>query len=157
MNLLQDILDCLPGLLGNWWHILPVGESITTSTNLLDGTLDKGTLGNAGTEEDGVKSQENPAALDEDDCGTEKTEPQSELEPSNQRHAGVIVLLDKSAKGVTKTRRGRLLASWGGWWRRDCWKQDGAGVGQDVESAVNGEWQQSERVLLRNEPNEGHC
>lgn len=156
VNLLEDILDSLPSLLGNWRDVLSVGKTITTSSNLLNGSLHESALRDAGTEEDGVESEDDPAALDEEDGGSEKTEPESELECGDKRHAGVVVLLDETANGVTKTGRHGLLAGWGDWWWLDGGEEDGASVGQHVEGAVDGEGQESEWVLLGEEPDECH-
>lgn len=62
VHLLKDALGSLPGLLGNRRNVLPVCEPVTTSSNLLDGTLDKSALRDAGAEEDGVENEDDPAA-----------------------------------------------------------------------------------------------
>lgn len=156
MDLLQHTLGRLPSLLGNWRDILSVGKAITTSSNLLDGSLHESALRDTSAEEDGVKSEDDPAALDEEDGRSQQTEPQSKLKAGNKRHAGVIVLLDETANGVTQTGRCGLLTSWGDWRWLDGGEEDGAGVGQHVEGAVDGEWEEGKWVLLGEEPDEGH-
>lgn len=94
--------------------------------------------------------------LGKENSRSQDAEPQSKLETGNQRHASVVVLLDETTKGVAQSGGLRLLASWGDWRWLDSREDDGAGVGQNVEGAVDGKWEEGERVLLREEPDEGH-
>ena len=60
MGLLGNALELVPGLAGSGGSVLAVGKAVTASTCLAEHALDKGALGNAGAEEDGVDDEEDP-------------------------------------------------------------------------------------------------
>jgi len=155
-GLLDTALDGLPSLTDSWWHVLSVGNGITTGAELVDGTLDKGALVEASAEEDGVDDDEDPGTLLEENGGTEETEPEDDLEDGDNSHAEVVVVLDEVTNGVAKGRRGRLLAWLGGWLRLEGWDQVGTGVSRNVEDRIDGEWQDRKSGLLGEQPDEGH-
>ena len=155
-GLLDTALDGLPSLTDSWWHVLSVGNSITTSAELVDGTLDKGALVEASAEEDGVDDDEDPSTLLEEDGGAEQTEPQDDLKDGHNSHAEVVVVLDKVTNGVAEGRRGRLLAWLSGWLRLESWDQVGASVSRNVEDRIDGEWQDRKSGLLGEQPDKGH-
>lgn len=152
---LEHILGGLPGLAGGRWDILALSKSVTTSTKLSDHALDEGALADACAEEDGVCEEDDPAALNKDESGAENAEPKRKLESGHNGHAGVVVVLNKTANGVCKATSW-LLACGSGWlWLQD-WEKDATSVGEDVEDAVDGVWEKRERVLSGEEPDQGH-
>ena len=155
-SLLDTALDGLPSLANDWWHVLSVGDGVTAGAELVDGALDKGTLVEAGAEEDGVDDDEDPGALLEENGGAEEAEPEHDLEDGDDGHAEVVVVLDKITDGVAEGGRGWLLAWLSGWLWLESWDQVGAGVGCNVEDRIDGEWQDSKSSLLGEEPDKGH-
>lgn len=154
VSLLGDTLDLVPHVARSRGHVLPVRKSVTASTQLVEHTLNESALRDAGTDEDGVDGDEDPAALLEEKSRAEETEPESNFEPSDQGHAGIVVLLDEAANALTKTT---LLRACGGILGvLDHGEEDTAGVGSDVEDAVDSKRQDGEGDLLGEEPNKGH-
>lgn len=85
-SLADDALEGAPGVAGCGRGAL-VGElGIDAGGQRVDGLLDEAALCNAGAEEDGVDSEEDPAALLEEKCGAEDAEPEGDLEEGNERH-----------------------------------------------------------------------
>jgi hypothetical protein len=122
-------------------------------------------LREACSEEDSVDTQQDPAAFAKGDGGQEEADPQEDFEAGNRKHSAVIVVLDeladrvgRGALGFWSAGRGGSSASWGGFWRGDGRDQVGAGVGCDMEDAVDGEWEEGEWSLSGVEPDEAdHC
>lgn len=156
-SLLNATLDRGPDLTNRRGKILAVGNGITTSSQLIDGLLDKGALCEASPHEDSVDGNENPRALGEEDSGEKKTEPKSNLKDSNKGHGAVVVVLDKVTNGIGKSRSLLLLAGRGLWLRLEGWQQVGASVGCYVEYGVNGERQNGKWDLTGEEPDKSHC
>lgn len=156
MSLLGNALELVPGLAGSGGSILAVGKAVTASTCLAEHALDKGALGNASAEEDSVDDKEDPGALLEDDGRSKNAEPQGQLKSSDQRHAGIVVLLDEAADSVGKTGGSRLLSGGGDRRRLESGKQDAASVGCNVEDAVDSEGEESQGHLAGEEPDKGH-
>lgn len=133
-GLADNVLEGAPALADRWGNAL-VGElGVKTGSQLGDGTLDKGALGEAGAEEDGVDRDEDPGALLEEESRTEDSEPQSNLEDGNQSHAAIIVVLDELANHVRGSRSLGLGTGCGCSRRRlDGGEQVRARIGSDVE------------------------
>jgi len=155
-GLLDTTLDSGPSLTDSWWHVLSVGDGVTTSAELVDGTLDESALVEAGAEEDGVDDDEDPSSLLEKNGGAEKTEPEDNFKNGDNSHAEIVVVLDKVTDSVAESRRRWLLAGLSGWLRLESWDQVGAGVGRNVEDGVDCEWQDSKGGLLGEQPDESH-
>lgn len=104
-KILSDIgsLDCLsgevlgssPGLLGSGWDILLVDLLVNERTGMREGALDEGALVESRTEENGVKTKQDPCALAECQGREKETAPESNLECCHKGHAAVIILLHK--------------------------------------------------------------
>lgn len=113
----------------------------------MDGTLDKAALAISSPQEYSVDSEEDPAALLEQDCGTKNTEPEEDFKSSDKSHRGVVIFLDEFANGVSCGRRFRGgSAAWrstgSGLLRgRDGGKDVGTRVGRNMEDGVDHEWQ----------------
>lgn len=90
-----EVLGSSPGLLGSGWDILLVDLLINKRTSLREGALDKGALVESRTEEDGVKTKQDPRAFAEGQSREEETAPESDLKCCHKGHAAVIVLLHK--------------------------------------------------------------
>jgi hypothetical protein len=126
--------------------------------------LNESALSEASTEEGGVDSDQNPRTLLECDSREEKTAPEQDFEDSDEAHGSIIVFLDELANHIS------VWVCLGGWlgagagtccgsnWlaRLDGGNEVCAGIGRDVEDRVDTEWEHSERVLGREEPDEGH-
>lgn len=102
VDLLKHVLGSVPGLASSWRNILALSERITASTELLDHALHKSALADAGAEENGEESQNDPASLDEEDGRAKDAEPQCQLKASDERHTRVIVVLHEAAEGLSK-------------------------------------------------------
>lgn len=156
VSLLGDAFELVPGLAGSGGSVLAVGKAVTAGTGLAQHTLDESALGDAGAEEDSVDDEEDPRATLEDDGRSEDAEPQSQLESRDKRHAGIIVVLDEAANGLGNAGRGGLLAGGHDGRRLDGREENAAGVGGDVEDAVDGEGQESQGHLAGEEPDKSH-
>jgi hypothetical protein len=156
MCLGSSALEPFPTAPHRRWEILSLSEGVTTGTHLLERTLHEGALRDAGPQEDSVDNQQDPGTFGEDDGGEEQTEPESNFQGSHEAHAEVVIFLNKTTDAVAQSGCLWLLASWCWRWWLQSWEEDAAGVGSDVEDAVDGEWEESKRILAREEPDEGH-
>jgi hypothetical protein len=156
VGLLGDTLELVPSLAGSGGSVLAVGKAVAASTGLAEHALDESALGNAGAEEDSVDNEEDPRALLEDDSRSKDAEPKGQLESCNERHAGIIVVLDEAANGLGDAGGGGLLAGRHDRRRLESGEEDAAGVGGNVEDAVDGEGQESQGHLAGEEPDKGH-
>jgi len=157
VGLLEDVLGGLPTRADRRWDVLTVGVLVTAGGDLLDHALDESALADAGAQEHGVEHEDDPASLGEDDRREQNAEPKCELETGDEGHAGVVVFADELGDGLAQGAGSGLLAgSAGGWCGCDGGKEDAAGVGEDVEDAVDGIWSEGEDVLAVEEPDEGH-
>lgn len=96
MHLASHTLDILPHTLRRRRDILSVGHSITPSTHLPDHALHKRALRYPRPQKDSIDHQQDPAALLEQDGGTQDPEPEEHLQRSDDRHTGVVVVLNKA-------------------------------------------------------------
>lgn len=162
MELLSATLDGVPDLTSCRGGALSADKGVHAGVELRERALDVGALGEAGSEEGSVDSEQDPGSSLEDDGGEENADPEEDLEGGDDRHGRIVVLLDESTNLIGErigslgsgrgTRNGlgsRLRSSKSG-------NEVGAGVGRDVEDRVDGVGNQSERVLRREEPDEGH-
>ena len=117
--LLDTTLDSTPALSDGRRQVLAVGNSVTASAQLVDGRLHEGALVEAGSEEDGVDSNQDPRALLEKESRDAQTEPESNLEDSDKGHGRIVVVLNEVTNGVSEARRLGLLASSDSWLRLD--------------------------------------
>ena len=157
VHLFQDILRLSPSRADGRRDVLTVRQSVTTGSDMANHALNKCALADAGAQESGVQGENDPAAAGEEDGRTHKAEPQRKLEAGNERHAGVIVVLDEAADGVGHAGSLGFLTRRSRWRGADSGKKNAAGVGQDVEDAVDSVWKESKRILARKEPEKGHC
>ena len=152
MRLRRGPLGTLPHPSSRGRDILPLRHRIPALPHLPQHALHKRTLANPRAQEDRVDDDENPASLLEHEGGAEETEPQRDLEAGDDGHAGVVVVFDEAADALAQSagfgflalgRRGRWL---------DGREQDAARVGCYVEDAVDGEGEEGEGGLAREEP-----
>lgn len=154
-GLLDSALDSSPSLANSWGQVLTVGNGITTSSQVVDGLLNKGALVETSSQEDSVNDNEDPRALLEENGRAEQAEPKGNLKNGNQGHGAVIVVLYKVADSVGQGG-GLLLAGSGcGLWL-DGWQNVGAGVGCYVEDRVDSERQNGKGDLAGEEPDKSH-
>jgi len=156
VGLLGNALELVPSLAGGGRSVLAVGKAVTASTGLAEHALDESALGDAGAEENSVDDKEDPRATLEDDGRSEDAEPEGQLKRCDKRHAGIIVVLDETSNGLRNAGGGGLLAGGHDRRRLDGGEQDAASVGGDVEDAVDGEGQESQRHLAGEKPDESH-
>jgi hypothetical protein len=143
-----------------------VGDGgVGASSKLANGLLDKRALGVASAEESEVDDQQNPATLREGKSRQHQAEQEQDLESGDNTHAGIVVLLDEAANGLSErvllagglgargARRGRASAALRGLQGRD---QVHAGVGRNVEDRVHAEGQEGQNDLARVQPDESH-
>lgn len=157
-------LDGTPDLTSCWRSRLSTDKAVNSGTKLSELTLNEAALCVSCTEEGGVHNNQDPRSLGEDDGGEENTTPEQDLENGNKTHRGIIVLLDELANGISDgIWLEGLLSSWrgaGSWcdclWRLNGWNEVGSGVGGSVENRVDTEWEHSQRVLRREEPDKCH-
>lgn len=113
---------------------------INTGGKLGEGTLDECALVESRTEENSVKTEQDPCAFAEGKSRQEESSPERNFKRCNEHHATVIVFLDKLADHSGQT----TLRLW--WlWRLSCscdrgsfgwlegWDQIGTGVCGNVE------------------------
>lgn len=167
-SLTQQALDRLPRIPRGGGHTLLRDLGVDARAEVRNGALDEAALGVARAQEDRVQRDEDPAAAAEQQRGAEQAEPEEDLEDGDERHRAVVVVLDEAADGVGKSGGllrcgaafavGRLWACAGSalWGGIDGGEKVGAGVGQYVEDGVDGEGEDGERRLAREEPNESH-
>lgn len=135
---------------------------VDAGSSLSKGALHELTLGEPGSQEDGIDSQEDPGTLAECKSREKEAEPKENLERSDQHHGGVIVLLDKLADGIGKRRLGlgsarrRWSAAWCDLGRLNRGNEIGTSVGRNVEDRVDGEREQSERDLSGEQPDQAY-
>lgn len=67
-----------------------------------------GALGETSTEEGSVESDKDPGAALEEDGAQEQTDPEENLEPRDNRHGCIIVLLDEGSDRLRKRMLGVL-------------------------------------------------
>lgn len=163
MELSGTTLDAFPDLSSNRGSALSADERVNSGTGLRERVLNVAALSEAGAEERGVQSNQDPRSTLEKDGGEQKTDPEKNLESGYDRHGGVVVLLDKSPNAVGQRAAYRGLAAGrgtsrigGGLRGREGWDDVGAGIGCDVEDGVDAVGKQSEGVLRREEPDKGH-
>lgn len=156
-RLADDVLEGAPRIASRRRCALVRKLRVNTGRELVNRLLDEAALCNTGAEEDGVDGKKDPAALLEQQRGADNAEPQCNLEHGYERHAAVVVLLDKLANSLGGAGRGGLGASWGrAGWGLDGRKQVGAHVGGNVEDGVDCKGRDGERDLAHEEPDECH-
>lgn len=134
-------------------------RGIDSRSKVADGLLDKGALAKAGPEESQVNEKEDKASLGEGEKGHDQAEKKGNFQASNEIHAVIIVLLDKSTNGLRQRRllRGPSARRSGrGAGRLECGNQMGPTVGGHMEDGINAEWQQGKGNLARVKPHKGH-
>lgn len=158
MELAGAILDAVPDLAGGGGRALGADERVDAGAELGHGALDVGALRVAGAQEDGVEDEQDPRAALEQNGRQQDAAPQQDLEGRDNRHAGVVVLLDKGANLVGQRVRRLALgrgAVGGGRGRVDGGDQVGARVRGDVEDGVDAVGEEGEGVLGGEEPDQG--
>lgn len=164
MELLSSVLDNAPDLSSNRRGALGTNERVDTGRKAGEGILYVGALCVAGTQESSIQGDEDPRSALEENSGQEDAEPEEGLKGGDDGHGSVIVLLDKGANLISERAVDSRLAIRGGGTvglggrlgSHDCRNQVGAGVGSDVKDGVDRVRQESERILRRKEPDQGH-
>ena len=152
MELPDTVLESLPHLAGSGGSALGANERVHTGTEQGERLAEVRALGVAGAEEDGVQGDEDPRPALEEDGGQEHAEPEEDLESRDDRHARGVVLLAEVANLLGK--RAILLGVVGG--RGSDGRDQGvACVGGNVEDGVDAVGEEGQRVLGRDEPDEG--
>ncbi len=95
MELSRGRLDGLPYLTGPGRGALGTDKVVEAGLELGERVLDVAALSIAGAEESGVDSEQDPRAALEENGPQNKANPQQNLEPRNDRHGAVIVLLNE--------------------------------------------------------------
>lgn len=156
-------LNGIPDLSGNWWSRLGTNKAVDSGLQLPELSLNEAALSESSTEESSVNGDQDPRSPGEEDRGKEDSGPKEDLKDGDKTHGGIIIFLDEPSNhisvGVWCECR---LGSWRGtsssgllrW--LEGWKEIGSGVGRNVENGVDSEWEHGERVLRREEPDEGH-
>jgi len=164
-NSSDDTLECTPSISDTGWDPLIGKETIEESLHVGNSGSHELGLGVADADENGVDNQENPAVR-ENQGSEEDASPESEFEAGDQVHASVIVLLDEAANSLgqwwlwalAERSVGWDSSSGGGsswWWWHKSWEEVGAEVGEEVESRVDGVWEESVEDGLGEEPDKG--
>lgn len=128
------------------------------------GLLDKRALGVSRAEKGHVDKEEKNASLGEGQNSQGQAEQQRHLEPSDEIHAGIVVLLDKSSNGVCQrtgsglgsTRRGGRRGSGALGGRLQSGDQVGARVCRNVEDRVDAKGEEGQWDLAGIEPDNRH-
>ena len=166
MELPRAVLDSVPNLAGRRRSALGTNQVVDTGLELGERVLHVAALGEAGTQENGVGSQQDPRAALEENGAEQEADPEKDLETGDNGHGGIIVLLDKVADRVRERVLGVLhLGAGRGTGRRrellrrhDRRDQVCAGVGSDVKHGVDAVGEHREGVLRHHEPhNRHHC
>lgn len=148
-------LDPIPDLASDWGCALGANEVVDAGLELAERVLHVCALGETGPEEGGIEGDKDPRAAREENGAEEQADPEENLEPRDDRHRSIIVLLDKSpnclgervlcvlglrARG-SSCGRGDLLG-------RDEGRDNvGARVSRDVKDGVDSVWEEGEGVL----------
>lgn len=162
IELANDGLNGIPDLAGLRGSALVSDSRVDASLELGQTVLDVRALAIASTDESSVDDDQDPGAALEEKRGEEDADPQDQLEPADNGHGKVVVLLNESPNplgdGVgsilrlaLRARRGADLLG-----RADSGDEVGAGVGSDVEDRVDGVRDEGERVLREEEPDQSH-
>lgn len=163
VELPHTTLGAIPGLAENRRGTLGTDEVVDAGLELGERILHVRALRESGAQEGGVQGDKDPGAALEEDSGQQQAHPQENLEPRDYRHGHVVVLLDKSADGVSQrvARIPRLAVrgSLGG--GDDLRGYDGGddvgtGICGDVEDGIDAVGKHGEGVLRHEEPDNGH-
>lgn len=164
MKLPRDTLDSIPSLASHRGSTLSTNQVVNARLKLGKRVLDMAALSVARAKESGVDSDQDPRTALEEEGRQEDTSPKSNLEAGNNRHRGIVVLLDEAADGISHGV-GRILGlavgGSGSTWnqllgRSNGWDNVGTGVCGDVKDRVDAVREERKRVLGHKEPDEGH-
>lgn len=155
-SLADNALEGAPCLLRSGRSALVGKLSVNAGSKLVDGLLDEAALRNAGAEEDGVDSKEDPRALLEEHGRAKNAEPEEDLKQGDKSHGAIVVLLDELANSLGGSGALGLGAGLSSGWGLDGGQQVGAHVCSDVEDGVYGEGKYGKGDLAREEPHKGH-